>query len=365
MTLSVSLQHRFDGFALDVAFEAPPGITVLFGRSGSGKTSVINAVAGLLQPESGRIAVDGSVLLDTAQAISLPVHRRRLGYMFQDARLFPHMNVRRNLAYGSRFAPPGADAPRFDDVVDMLGLAHLLDRRPAKLSGGEKSRVALGRALLAAPRVLLADEPLAALDETTKSAILPYFERLRDELRLPVLYVSHSTSEVARLATTVVMLEQGRVARQGPPGVLFADPAFLPMGPRDAGALIEARLARHHDDGLSELEAGGAALFLPHVDAPEGAGLRLRIAAQDVMLSLDPPGRVSALNVLHAKVQEVRPGDGPGAMIVLDTAAGPLLARVTKRSAEALALTPGKPCYAVIKSVAIADSDIAAAAAYP
>lgn len=215
--LEVTVKHSFKGFALDTAFKAPAGVTVLFGRSGSGKTTLVNAVAGLLMPDQGRIVADDWVLLDTAKGIHLRPHKRRLGYVFQEGRLFPHLTVRQNLAYGAWFAPRGAPRENMSRVVEMLGIGPLLDRRPAALSGGEKQRVAIGRALLSAPSLILADEPLAALDEVRKAEILPYFERLRDEVSVPILYVSHSASEVARLATTVVALDAGRVVAHGPP----------------------------------------------------------------------------------------------------------------------------------------------------
>ena len=192
MTLSVRVSHRLPGMEIDVAFDAPPGVTVLFGRSGSGKTTIVNAVAGLLRPDAGRVAVDDWVLFDTEKGHWLPPHRRRLGYIFQEGRLFPHLTVSQNLSYGSWFAPRGARRESRDKVIEMLGIGHLLDRRPALLSGGEKQRVAIGRALLASPRLILADEPLAALDDARKAEILPYFERLRDEVSVPILYVTHS-----------------------------------------------------------------------------------------------------------------------------------------------------------------------------
>jgi molybdate transport system ATP-binding protein len=358
MTLSVRLRHRLGAFALDVAFEAPAGITVLFGRSGSGKTTVANAVAGLLRPAEGRVAVGGRVLLDTAQGLCLPPHRRRIGYVFQEGRLFPHLTVRQNLTYGRWFAPRGAGGESLGRVVDLLGIGALLDRRPGGLSGGEKQRVALGRALLAGPALIIADEPLAALDEARKAEILPWFERLRDEVSVPVLYVSHSPSEVARLATTVVVLHDGRVVRQGPAAAVLGDPAVTPLGAREAGALIEARIAAHHADGLSELDAGGTALFLPRLARPVGALVRVRIAAHDVILSRERPVGLSALNILPGTVHEVRPGEGPGALVSIDTAAGRLLARVTRRSADRLGLAPGVTAHAVLKTVAIAPADI-------
>lgn len=358
--LEVSLRHAFPGFMLDAAFRAPPGVTVLFGRSGSGKTTVVNAVAGLLTPDAGRIAVDDRTLLDTARGVRLKPHRRRLGCIFQEGRLFPHLSVRRNLAYGAWFAPKGAPREEMGRVVELLGIGHLLERRPGALSGGEKQRVAIGRALLSAPRLILADEPLAALDEARKAEILPYFERLRDEVNVPILYVSHSASEVARLATTVVALEGGRVVAQGPAAEVLGDPTVLPAGAREAGAVLKARVARHHADGLSELEAGGLALFLPRVGQAPGAALRVRIAAHDVILSRGRPEGLSALNILPGVVRELRPGEGPGVLVALDTPAGRVLARITRRSAEALGLAPGAEVHAVVKTVSVAPSDVGA-----
>ena len=222
MTLSVAIRHAFPGFALDVAFEAPPGLTALVGPSGAGKTTVIHAVAGLLRPDAGGIELGGRTLLDTDRGLDVPPHLRRVGCVFQDARLLPHLTVRRNLLYGRWFAPrggPDGPGPELEETADLLGIAHLLHRRPAALSGGERSRVALGRALLARPRLLLLDEPLAALDEARKAEVMPMLERLRDEARVPILLVSHAPAEVTRLATRVVRLERGRVAAGGmPPG---------------------------------------------------------------------------------------------------------------------------------------------------
>jgi molybdate transport system ATP-binding protein len=361
MTLSVTLDHRFGDFALDLAFAAPAGLTALFGRSGAGKTSVVNAVAGLLRPAAGRVAVGARVLTDTEHRIFVAPHRRRIGMIFQDGRLFPHLTVRGNLRYGARFAPRGARPPAFDDVVDMLGIAALLDRRPGALSGGEKQRVAIGRALLAAPDLILADEPLAALDAARKAEILPWFERLRDAAGVPILYVSHDAAEVARLATTVVVLEAGRVTRQGPATEVLADPAVTPAGPREAGAVIAARVACHHADGLTELDAGGTALFVPRVAAAPGRVLRLRVPAGEVILARAAPVGLSALNILPGTVAALRPGDGPGVMIAVDTGAGRLLARITRRSAAAMGLAPGQPVHAIVKSLALSPGDGGAA----
>lgn len=366
MSLEVSLRHDFPGFTLEAEFTAPQGVTALFGRSGSGKTSVVQAVAGLLRPQQGRIVAEGAVLCETDRGIFVPPHRRRIGYVFQDARLFPHLTVRQNLLYGHWFAPKGRPGPAFDLVVDLLGLGPLLPRRPGALSGGEKSRTGIGRAILSNPRLLLMDEPLAALDEARKEEILPYLERLRDELRLPILYVSHSLAEVARLATTVILLDQGRVTAAGPAAELLARPDLSPaLGPREAGALVAATVLGHEPDGLTSLAAAGGTLFVPGLAARPGSQLRLRVMAQDVMLSLDRPERISALNVLAAEVCEVHLGTGPGAMLRLKAGGEALLTRVTRRSVEALNLAPGTRLFAVLKAVSVAPASIGSAEAAP
>jgi len=358
MTLSVHLRHAFEAFSLDVSFEAPPGVTVLFGRSGSGKTTIVNAVAGLLAADAGRIILDDRILMDTDAGVWLPPHRRRLGYIFQEGRLFPHLTVRQNLLYGRWFAPKGTPREDMGRVVEMLGIGHLLDRRPAKLSGGEKQRAAIGRALLSGPRLILADEPLASLDEARKAEILPYFERLRDEVSVPILYVSHAAAEVARLATTVVALESGRVTGQGPATAMLGDPMLTPTGARAAGAVVEAAVVAHHADGLSELDAGGVPLFLPRVAHDPGHRLRVRIPAKEVILARRRPEGLSALNVLPGTVERVRAGAGPGAIVSLSTPAGLVLARVTGRSVAALGLAVGVECHAIVKSLAIAPEDV-------
>ncbi|MFY0635855.1 MAG: molybdenum ABC transporter ATP-binding protein [Vannielia sp.] len=356
MTLEVAIRVAQGSFALEVEFAAPPGITVLYGRSGAGKTSIINAVAGLSRPAAGRIAVDGEVLFDSALGVNLPPHRRRMGCIFQDARLFPHLTVAQNLRYGRWFSKTGPEEAR---VVEMLGIGPLLGRRPGALSGGERQRVAIGRALMAGPRMLLADEPLAALDEARKAEILPYFERLRDEMGVPVLYVSHAPAEVARLATTVVALDGGKAVRQGPAADVLGDPQVMPLGPRAAGTVLEARVVAHHSDGLSELEAGGLTLYLPAVSHGEGSVLRVHIQAADVMLATEAPRGISALNVWPAVVTDLRMGSGPGAIARLDAGGQVLLARITRRSAEALKLAPGREVFAVLKAVSVAPESVA------
>lgn len=361
MSLSVSLTHAFPGFALQAEFEAT-GLTVLFGRSGSGKTTIVNAVAGLLPPDRGRIVVGGHVLCDTAAGVWLPPHRRRVGYVFQEGRLFPHMTVKQNLTYGRRFAPRGAPGGDFDAVIDMLGIGALLARRPGALSGGEKARVAIGRALLSGPELLLMDEPLAALDAARKEEILPYLEQLRDETRVPILYVSHSVAEVARLATTVVLMQQGRVVQAGPAAEVLADPAAAhAVGLAEAGAVIEARLAAHEADGLTRLATSAGALLLPRIDASVGTVFRVRIHANDVILSRARPEGLSALNILPGTIEAIRLGEGPGALVQLRSGRDLILARLTRRSVESLGLQPGMACHAVLKTVAVGRGDVGAA----
>src|SRR5437870_10444562 len=265
--LEVDIEHRFADFALDIHFRAGRGLTALFGRSGAGKTSVVNAIAGLIRPERGRIFVDGSVLLDTVRGVRTPAHRRRVGYVFQEGRLFPHLTVRHNLVFGRWFAADAAPAARLDEVVELLGLAALLDRRPGRLSGGEKQRVAIGRALLASPRILLMDEPLASLDARRKDEILPYLERLRDEATVPIVYVSHSIAEVTRLATRIVLISAGKVVAVGPAVEIMRRLDLFPLtGRAEAGAIIEATVESHDARfGLTQLRSRAGVWKLPRL----------------------------------------------------------------------------------------------------
>lgn len=358
MTLSIALSHRFAGFTMDLAFTAPPGLTALFGRSGSGKTTLINAVAGLLRPDSARIRIDDTTLTDTAKGLHLPPHKRRIGYVFQEARLFPHLTVQQNLTYGQWFAGK-PDPAALNKITELLGIAPLLTRRPGTLSGGERQRVAIGRAILSKPRLLLMDEPLAALDEARKAEILPYLERLRDELSLPILYVSHSMAEVARLATTVALIDAGQLTAIGPAAEILSNPATAPaIGLREAGALLQGRVTAHEADGISRIDTAAGPLFLPRVSATPGTQLRLRILAQDVMLATQRPQGLSALNILPTTIAEIRLGDGPGALVRLNAGPDTLLARITRRSALALQLSPGQPVFAVLKAVSVAQENV-------
>ncbi|MEM8839000.1 MAG: molybdenum ABC transporter ATP-binding protein [Pseudomonadota bacterium] len=358
MSLSVSLRHDLDSFQIDLAFDAQHGITVLFGRSGSGKTTIVNMVAGLIRPQHGRIRLYDTVLSDRESGRFVPSHRRRIGIVFQDGRLFPHLTVRQNLQFGAWFAPKDAPREDFGRIVEMLGIGPLLKRYPGSLSGGEKQRVAIGRAILSCPRMILADEPLSSLDEARKAEILPYFERLRDELNIPVLYVSHSPAEVARLATRVVVVDAGRIVRQGDATDVLSDPNVTPIGARGAGAILEGSVAAHHDDGLTELNVGGLSLYLPRLSRDVGSRVRIRIAASDVIIARDRPTGLSALNILPGEIEKIRSGEGPGAIVSLKTDAGTLLARITRRSLAALVLEEGVPCFAIAKTVSIAPEDV-------
>lgn len=366
--LEIAVEKRLGDFRLDVnvAFEAT-GIVAFFGRSGSGKTSLVNLLAGLLRPDRGRIAVDGRVLFDSASRVDLPPERRRLGYVFQEHRLFPHLDVRDNLLYGRRRVPRAErDSARFgqvgfERVVGLLGIEPLLGRRPRDLSGGEKQRVALGRALLAAPRLLLMDEPLAALDQARKEEVLPFVEALRDELAIPIVYVSHSMDEILRLADSMVLLSDGRAVAHGALEELTSRLDLRPLtGRYEAGAVIAVTVAGLDlSHGLSKLRFAGGTLLVPRLSAPIGSRLRLRVRARDVSLALTRPQGISIQNVLPAVVADigeegVAEGEArPQVDVRLDLRGAALWARVTRRAVEELALHPGKPVYALIKTSAI------------
>src|SRR5262245_7437058 len=354
MTVAVDIRHRLGDFALDARFETADGLVALLGRSGSGKTSIINTIAGLINPDHGRVTIDDVVLIDTVRHIFVPPHRRRIGYVFQEGRLFPHLTVRQNLLYGRWFSPREAGTD-FDGVVDLLGIGALLDRRPGRLSGGEKQRVAIGRALLAKPRLLLMDEPLASLDEARKAEILPYIEKLRDQASVPIVYVSHSIGEVARLASTIVLVSDGKVAAVGPTAQIMHRLDLFPLtGRAEAGALIEATVERHDEQfGLTELRSQAGLWKLPRLDIPVGVRLRLRVRARDVMIATSLPAGLSALNVLSGLVSDIGAPQGAIVEVRLDCAGDVLIARLTRYSVQRLGLAQGTRVYALIKSVAL------------
>ncbi len=352
--LSVRFRHDFPGLALAIDFTAPsPGVTALFGRSGAGKSSIIGAVAGLLRVTDARIEVDGAVLTDSAQHLLVPPERRHVGLVFQDARLFPHMSVEGNLRYGLRRAPRGKI--RFDDVVALLGIAPLLARRPHTLSGGEKQRVAIGRALLSQPLLLAMDEPLASLDARHRTEILDYLARLKSALKLPILYVTHALDEVARLADTLVLIRAGRVLAAGPVATILAR-GDLPLAARpDAAAILPARVVAHDPARqLSTVQAGGRDFLVPLLAIAVGTATRLRIPAREVILATEVPRGISVHNVIAGTVRAVTmDGEHHAALVEIALDGAALLARVTPDAVARLALRPGVAVLALVKSVAL------------
>jgi molybdate transport system ATP-binding protein len=351
MSLEVRLSQRLGDFMLDAAFATRGHVTALFGPSGAGKSSIVAAIAGLSRPRQGRIALDGRILTETPH-VFVPPEKRRIGVVFQDARLFPHMSVEDNLLFGWRRATVKAPAATVSHVVALLGLEALLQRRPRKLSGGEKSRVALGRALLASPDLLLLDEPLASLDAARRGEILPYLERLARQEKLPMLYVSHQIDEVARLADEVVVLENGRVKAQGPVSELLTDPDAV-SGVPPLGAVFDATVKEHRPDGLTTLSFDGGLILLSRLPQPPGTRLRMRLRAEDILLALEEPKAISANNVLLCRVQTIRASEAE-ADVALLCGATRLVARITRASLTRLGLETGRTVYAVIKSVTVA-----------
>ncbi len=355
--LELSLRKRLGEFAFAADVRLPSqGVLALFGRSGAGKTTLVNMLAGLLRPDSGRISIAGRTLFDSAAGIDLPPERRRIGYVFQEGRLFPHLDVRANLLYGHRRIPAEDRRIRLPEILQLLGIGHLLGRRPANLSGGEKQRVAIGRALLTNPRLLLLDEPLAALDAERKAEILPFIERLRDELSLPIVYVSHDPAEVLRLAERVLLLDHGRVAASGAVGDVFGRPELQRLvGAAEAGAVMNARIERQDEVyQLTHLSFGeGGRLVVDRVESPVGSGLRLSIRARDVSLARVRPSGVSILNILPARVLAVHPAEGPYRDVEMLSAGVPLWARVTARSVSDLGIGVGDEIHALVKAVSI------------
>jgi len=355
--LNVGFRIRRGAFQLEVDFSVPGrGVTALFGRSGCGKTTVLRCVAGL-ERAKGFLHLNGEIWQDDMRGIFVPTHRRSIGYVFQEPSLFPHLSVRRNLEYGFNRVAVADQQVGFDQIVHLMGVRRLLERAPTGLSGGERQRVALARALLTSPRLLLMDEPLAALDHASKQEILPYLERLHDTLKIPVLYVSHSPDEVARLADTLVLLDDGRTLASGPAAELITR-LDLPLARgEEAAAVIEAVVARHDDIyHLSEVRIPGGGLTLERLDRPAGAPVRVRIHPRDVSLVLEPPAHTSILNVLPARVIELADVGEAQVLVKLrcgETRPALLLARITRRSRDALRLRPGLDLYAQVKSVSL------------
>ena len=358
--IELDIQARLGDFALDARLATPAdGTLALFGRSGSGKTSIVRAIAGLLRPARGRVALAGDTLFDSAKGIDVPAEKRRLGYVFQDSRLFPHLSVARNLRYGFERAPAGERRIGFDAVVALLGLEALLARKPATLSGGERQRVAIGRALLAAPRALLMDEPLASLDAARKAEVLPYLERMRAGTGLPIVYVSHAHDEVLRLADRIALIDDGAVRACGPVAEIAARLDLGPVAGRfEAGAVIDTKVAAYLPElALTRLEFDGGVLEVPALDAPPGTKVRVQVRARDVMLATIRPQGLSARNVIEARIAALKIEDGAFAEAALAAGTATLRARMTRASVAELGLREGQTVFAVIKSVAIGRRD--------
>ena len=355
--INVKLDRSGDGgaFVLDADLDLPGhGVSALFGHSGSGKTTLLRILAGLERVAGAHVAVGAETWQDDARRVFVPTHRRGIGYVFQEASLFEHLDVRANLEFGLKRLPRAARRFEVGPVTELLGIGHLLDQRPATLSGGERQRAAIARTLLASPRLLLMDEPLAALDMKRKQEILPYLERLHDELALPVVYVSHAADEVARLADWLVVLEQGRVLASGPLSETLARLDLAANFEDDAGVMIETVLAERDADGLSHLAFPGGALLVGGRDAAIGSRVRCRIHARDVSLALERPRGSSIANILPAVVDAVGPAAAPGQVLVrLKVGATLLLARITERSRRELAVEPGLALWAQVKAVAL------------
>jgi len=364
--LRVSAIKRRDGFTLEAEFEAPtPGVVALFGRSGCGKTTLISLISGLLAPDEGRIQLDDTILTDTRAGVSVPVEERRIGYVFQDARLFPHFSVLGNLRYGLKRSErraskasttaPGAGARTigFDDVVDLLGLGRLLDRRPHQLSGGERQRVGLGRALLSQPRLLLLDEPLASLDIARREEVLPYLEALHDRLSIPMVYVSHQFEEVLQLATHVVLMEAGRVIAHGSLGEVSVLPELRAIvGPDAVGSVLDGVVTRvDSSQGMADVRLGHGTLYVSLEGVTVGARVRVQLLARDIILANQKPQGLSVRNELEGVITELTPDGHDGVLVRVDIGGDVVLSRITTEGVRALDLRPGSRVWALVKAV--------------
>jgi molybdate transport system ATP-binding protein len=362
MMLSVAVKKRRGNFTLDAEFTLPTrGVVALFGRSGSGKSTLVDVIAGLLSADAGRVALDEAVLFDTEQRVDVAPERRRIGYVFQDARLFPHLSVAGNLRYAQRRAPPPAFIT-LHDVAELLELGSLMERRTHQLSGGERQRVAIGRALLTQPRLLLLDEPLASLDAARREEVLPYLENLRDRLALPMVYVSHNYDEVLRLATCLVLMDAGRTVAQGGLGEMSLNPALRRIVGADAvGAIVDGTvLGVDAATGLTRVQVGRGELKVQGVSVAVGLQLRVQLLARDLIVATDVPRKLSVRNVLAGVVTTVASDDPDSDLVGLDVGGRIILARVTKAATQELALEPGLPVWALVKAVSLRGHSFAA-----
>lgn len=346
---------------LDVAFRVEPGeLMALVGHSGSGKTTMLRTIAGLWRPEVARVAVDGVPWLDTAARVDLPTHCRRVGIVFQNYALFPHMSAARNVM-AAMDAPDRAEAERLLDLVNLHGLS---DRRPAQLSGGQQQRVAVARALARRPQALLLDEPFSAVDHATRERLYSEIIALRAHLKMPVVLVTHDVNEAQLLADRMVVIEAGRVVRVGTTAEVMADAdALRAMGIRELAAMLPAIVVEHLPDGLSRLDTATGPLFLPRLDGAPGTQVRVRIMAHEVILSRARPEGLSAQNILAGVVSRIMPGAGPGVIVHVAVGEHEILARITRRAVDQLALQPGQTVHAILKSMSVARDHVAVARA--
>jgi len=342
---------------LDVVFRVEPGeLLALVGHSGSGKTTLLRTIAGLWQPSVARVTVNGATWLDTAARIALPTHRRRVGIVFQNYALFPHMTAAQNVM-AAMDRPDAVEAARILDLVNLHGLA---DRKPAQLSGGQQQRVAVARALARKPQTLLLDEPFSAVDRATREKLYAEIIELRRHLAMPVVLVTHDMNEAQLLADRMVVIEKGQVVREGTTAEVMADPAALrAMGIREVAAMLPAVVVAHEDDGLTRLDAPTGPLFLPGIDSAPGTALRVRIMAHDVILSRRRPEGLSAQNIIAGTVTRVMPGTGPGVMVHIDVGGHEVLARITRRAVAQMDLRSGEIVHAVLKSMSVARDHVA------
>jgi len=360
--IKFDVRKQLGKLSISAKFESQSlGVVALFGQSGAGKTSIVNMFAGLLVPDSGRIEIDGRTLFDSEANINIKTEQRRIGYVFQEARLFPHMTVRGNLFYGRKRSPSEGREIDFDQAVLTLGIGHLLDQKPFTLSGGEQQRVALGRSLLANPDILLMDEPLASLDSVRKSEILPFIETIRDQFDVPIIYVTHAIDEIIRLADTLVLLDNGKITAVGTVEELTCrlDLRHL-TGRYDAGSVISAIIEGHDTKyGLTSLSFAGGLLRVPKINAAKGDSVRVKIRARDISLALEKPSGISQINVLRGKIQEVGTlrdrydGTTPHDIDICVDIGVPLWVRITRLSLDQMKLSVGKEIYALIKSTSI------------
>ena len=342
-------------FSLDATATIPGhGVTALFGHSGSGKTTLLRALAGLEANIEGELVVAGQHWLDSPQKINLPTHQRAIGYVFQETALFPHLRAEQNLLYGWKRTAKAERQHNPPQVIETLGLAPLLKRYPHQLSGGEKQRVAIGRALLNSPQLLLMDEPMAALDRQRKQEIMPYLEQLHIDAKIPILYVTHDLEELVRIADHLLLIEEGRIIKDGPIEQLLADSSLPIAQEEDAGALIKTRLtAQDETYQLSELSFSGGTITVGQIDQTIGSEIRIRIHAKDVSLALQPQQDSSVLNVVKCRITNITPQGQSRVIVSMDAGGTPLLSRITRKSADNLALIEGREVYAQIKSVAL------------